>query len=64
MAEEMERDLAEIQQKWGDVAADVTEFGVTPYKKDIAVELFGVAWLPYYLVQKDGAFVELPACAF
>ncbi len=64
MAEEMERDLEDVQQKWGDVAADVSEFGVTPYKKDIAIALFGVAWLPHYLVQKDGVFTELPAFAF
>jgi len=61
MAEEMERDLEEVQQKWSDVAADVGEFSVTPYKKDITVVLFGVGWLPHYLVEKDGEFIELPA---
>ena len=32
-----------------------------PRRPDIYVNLFGVAWLPYYFVQYDGQTLELPA---
>jgi len=38
---------------------DVTEIPITPAKKDIYLELYGVIWLPYYVVQLDTP-VELP----
>ena len=44
-----------------DVADNIAEIAVAPYKKDIDLEFFGVAWLPYYLVQVDDRFVEIPA---
>jgi hypothetical protein len=40
--------------KWAKTATDVQEFFVTPYKKDIAVSLFGVGWIPHYYVNANG----------
>jgi hypothetical protein len=37
----------------------VTEISITPYKKDILVEVFGVAWFPHYVAQIEGHMVEL-----
>lgn len=51
----------EITERWGQSVNEVSEVNVTPKKADIYVNLFGVAWLPYYLVQYDSQTVELPA---
>lgn len=56
---EMKEALDELEAKWDEIAADVTEIPVTPYKKDVNVELFGVAWMPYYLVEQDGRIQEI-----
>jgi hypothetical protein len=53
--------IDEINDRWGDVVNDTSEVIVTPKKTDIFVELFGVAWMPYYLVESAGGLVELPA---
>jgi hypothetical protein len=60
LAEEQAESIAEIEAKWAEIAADVTEIPVTPYKKDVSVTLFGVAWFPYHLVDLDGRVLELP----
>jgi hypothetical protein len=46
---------------WGDAVNDITEIPILPKKTDIYVNLFGVAWMPYYLVQSGTETVELPA---
>jgi hypothetical protein len=53
--------IDEINDRWGDVVNDTSEVTVTPKKTDIFVELFGVAWMPYYMVESGGGLVELPA---
>jgi hypothetical protein len=63
--EELERErvqaLEEVEEKWSEILQNTTEIPVTPYKKDILVELFGVAWVPYYLYDEGGRSVELGA---
>ncbi len=61
LKEELQAELQDIEEKWAETAADVTEIPVSPYKKDIDVQRFGVAWFPYYLVQIDDDFQEVPA---
>ncbi|MEW5830991.1 MAG: DUF87 domain-containing protein [Chloroflexota bacterium] len=60
---EAERDEAarEINDRWGVAVNDVSEITVTPKKTDVFVHLFGVAWLPHYLVESGGQTFELPA---
>jgi len=58
---EREAALAAINDRWGDLVNDISEVTVTPRKSDIFMELFGVAWLPYYLVAEEGVFKEYPA---
>ncbi|MDP3185853.1 MAG: hypothetical protein Q8M58_11310, partial [Anaerolineales bacterium] len=53
--------LGESSRKWGDVVNDITEITLTPKKMDVYVNLFGVAWMPYYLVQSGNEKIELPA---
>jgi hypothetical protein len=51
----------EINDKWGSVVGETTEVTVTPKKTDVFVNLFGVAWMPYYIVQAGSETIELPA---
>jgi hypothetical protein len=60
LAEEMKADLDAAKEKWADIADAVDEIAVTPFKKDILVDLFGVAWFPYYLVADGDRQYELP----
>ncbi len=63
--EELERErldsLQEVEEKWQEILENTIEIPVTPYKKDILVDFFGVAWIPYYLYDEDGRQVELGA---
>lgn len=58
-----ERDEAArvLQEKWAAAAADISEVPLAAQKKDIYLELFGLAWLPYYLVRAGGETREIPA---
>ena len=58
---ERQQIIDEISDRWGDIVNDISEITVTPTKTNIYVELFGVAWVPYYLVDSGGEIVELPA---
>ena len=58
---ERQQVIDEIKDHWGDVVNDISEVTVTPKKTDIFIELFGVAWMPYYLVESNGGTIELPA---
>ena len=58
---ERQEALDEVERKWQDILEGVTEIPVTPYKKDILMELYGVGWFPYYTYQDDGSQVELAA---
>ena len=52
--------LQEIKGKWDEVAANYDEIDVSPYKKDVQLDMFGVAWFPYHYVKVDDEAVELP----
>jgi hypothetical protein len=58
---EMETALQAVQDKWAGIAADVQQLSITPYKKDINVDLFGIGWVPYWDVLINGQPVILPA---
>jgi hypothetical protein len=52
--------LDEINRRWGEMAIEITEIHVAPYKKDIMTDLFGVAWMPFYLIRAGNNLLELP----
>lgn len=56
-----EKALKDVTAKWADVTTKTTEVSITPTKSDIFSEIFGVAWLPYYLTDNAGSQVEIPA---
>jgi hypothetical protein len=47
--------------QWGEAVNDITEIPVTPKKTDIYVNLFGVAWAPYYQIKAGDQELEIPA---
>jgi hypothetical protein len=53
--------LAEINDRWGRVVNEITEVTIAPKKTDVFVKLFGVAWMPYYVVKAGTDTIELPA---
>ncbi len=61
MEQEAARLAAEIDDRWQKVIEDVTEIPVIPTKSNIFVEVFGVAWAPYYRTEGTDPAVELPA---
>ena len=58
-----ERDemTVEINDRWGSAVNEISEIAIKPKKTDIYVNIFGVAWMPYYIVQAGSETVELPA---
>ena len=56
-----EETIAEINNRWGSVVNEITEVTIAPKKTDVFVNLFGVAWMPYYIVQSGSDMFELPA---
>ena len=55
--------IQDVKDKWADIADDMVEIPVRPFKKDILVDLFGVAWMPYHIVTSGGRTLELPGYA-
>ena len=51
----------EVNARWGGVVNQVQEVVVNPKKTDVYVNMFGVGWLPYYVVKTGSGELELPA---
>jgi hypothetical protein len=52
--------MEEVNQRWGEVANQLTEIPITPLKKDILLDFFGMAWMPFHLVKLGEQVEELP----
>jgi hypothetical protein len=63
LEEQRQQALTAASGQWGDAVNDITEIPILPKKTDIYVNLFGVAWVPYYQVQSGAGTIELPAFA-
>ena len=53
--------VAEINDRWGRVVNEITEVTIAPKKVDVFVKLFGVAWMPHYVIKSGAETFELPA---
>ena len=51
---EMENALHQIQDRWARAAAVVEDYRITPYKKDIYLDAFGIGWKPHWVVVVNG----------
>ncbi|MBI2333277.1 MAG: hypothetical protein HYU84_14170, partial [Chloroflexi bacterium] len=61
LVREREQVLREISDRWGRVVSDSTDVTINPKKTDVYVNIFGVAWKPYYVIQAGGETMELAA---
>jgi hypothetical protein len=61
MEAELRTEIEQIHARWAEVSEQVEETVVTPYKKDIRMELFGVAWKPFWRIQAGDESFEVPA---
>lgn len=64
LQQKFEFELDKVQRKWVDIANQVEEVRVTPYKKDIHVEVFGVGWLPQYMLNINNQPIMIDAWEF
>ena len=53
--------VQQVQDKWGQSVNDETDIPVPLAKKDIYLDMFGIAWLPYYLVRMNGQLQQVAA---
>ena len=60
LIDEMQQTVQEINDRWGDAVNDVEDVKIRPTRTNIFIELFGVAWMPYYMVESRGQMFELP----
>ncbi|MEA1979083.1 MAG: hypothetical protein U9N80_14425 [Chloroflexota bacterium] len=56
---ELAQEIDEIHDRWDQVALDIEETVIAPYKKNIRVDLFGVAWTPHWRVKVGEKEFEL-----
>ncbi len=56
-----EETLREINDRWGNAVNDIAEITVAPKKSDVFVTLFGVGWMPHYLIRSGSETLTLPA---
>lgn len=64
LGEEIKEFVDEINDRWDEQVADISQISVTPQKKDIYVSQFGIAWLPYHRIDSGGRESELAAYSF
>lgn len=58
---EMKNAIQQVENDWINKGKDITETIITPMKKDIFIELFGIAWVPQYVVEIDGTRYKVNA---
>lgn len=61
LMKDKEQALADLKTKWEGKAGEISEIPVSPTKSNIYMDLFGVIWLPYYVVNVNGQKMEIPA---
>jgi hypothetical protein len=61
LEEEFEVALQAVNDKWAKITTIVEEYLVSPYKKDIQLELFGIGWIPTWYANINGQTTLLDA---
>jgi vacuolar-type H+-ATPase subunit H len=59
--QQFELELQQLNQRWVTIANTVEDYLITPFKKDIHVELFGVGWVPVWITTVNGALIVVEA---
>ena len=53
MLEDQEEALEETRARWADVALQVEESALRPKRSDIRLEVFGLAWVPHWILEYE-----------
>ncbi|GAP15456.1 predicted ATPase [Longilinea arvoryzae] len=61
LTDSREKEEKGVEEKWARMVDDETEVPVNTTKSNIYIDLFGVAWVPYYQAEAAGQTVEIPA---
>jgi len=59
LEDELAEELDELDDQWIESASEIVELVKTPKKKDIYIDLFGLAWFPHWQVEQGGEIQEL-----
>jgi hypothetical protein len=52
--------IEEVNNRWSQIADQVSKIPIATLKKDMLFDLFGVAWMPYHQVKIGKEIKELP----
>jgi len=61
LEQEYEHKLQEVNDRWAAVANDFQDHIITPYKKDIHLDMFGIGWIPHWYINAGGQTFLIPA---
>jgi hypothetical protein len=61
LAQKEQEEISALQNSTKQQSVNVQEIYVNPLKSNIVLELFGVAWVPYYAFEDNGAWTFVPA---
>ena len=61
MKAELAEELEEVKAHWEEAQEEVITEPVSPFKKNIFMEMFGLLWVPYYAFEADGGWLTVPA---
>jgi hypothetical protein len=56
---ELVDELEEIEERWAEAASNIEETVIRPFKKNIQLELFGIAWFPHWRLEDGGRIIEV-----
>ncbi|MDD2696129.1 MAG: hypothetical protein PHD58_09410, partial [Anaerolineales bacterium] len=51
--------VEEVNARWGEAANQIDEIPLAALRKDVLLDLFGVAWMPHHLIKAGGETFEL-----
>ena len=60
-SQEYEDAVRDLNERWAKIATSIEQYQITPYKKDITVDLFGIGWVPYWYAVVNNQPLLLPA---
>ncbi len=58
---QMEEEMRRSSDKWLQIAGQVEDYDIAPYKKDIFASVFGIGWQPHWVVTVGGQPTLIPA---
>ncbi len=61
MEQQFSQQLEQVNDRWARAATDMQDYPVSPLKRDIQPELFGIGWLPHWYTVINGQPLLLPA---